>query len=565
MIGFKMGDWRTNVSILGLMNILDHSNLKYDFSEDKQNLLIENEVLENFEKYYFSYFIDTYEKFIPWYRIANYKDNVEEYLNNLSEFDEAKLKDLNNQIDVVKDYMRRKNYIKVYELIDKNIDIEGLVKNLNKINLKKGEELKDKLEEIELELNKLNEIIKYVNTDRARDYMGAKGVIYSYINRGIDGVSFLFRQTKEKDIFIDYKNYFIKPLEEYLSENKEKYKFECFSCGSKIKNLSINMNLVKNTGFDSSRKTSNIWNHESDFAICQKCQFLYSCLSAGFFYFMNEGIFVNYNFDLEGLKIINNNLKENAISEINRPENAISYRTLISTIEKQYERHARFELNDIQIVRYIDDRYKFNILSKEALKIIVDSRADINYLVKAGYRDGSTNFSIYDLVIDKVFNNQNLYSLIHFLIVHLISEGAGFQRFYNIHHISRILNINSRIIREEEFMTVEKERGKLTDLSKNAGYHLRKNYMDNMKDEKRVNNRMKSVTYKMLNALKTNNSGSFMDTLINTYAYVGKPIPIYLVEALKSDDGLRIVGYAFVTGINSYDDRKNDGGEDNDK
>lgn len=81
-------------------------------------------------------------------------------------------------------------------------------------------------------------------------------------------------------------------------------------------------------------------------------------------------------------------------------------------------------------------------------------------------------------------------------------------------------------------------------------------------DFKRVDNRMKSITYKMTNALKTNNSGSFMDVLINSYAYVGQPIPMHLVEALKDKDSLRTVGYAFVAGINSYN---KDGGENNDE
>lgn len=98
--------------------------------------------------------------------------------------------------------------------------------------------------------------------------------------------------------------------------------------------------------------------------------------------------------------------------------------------------------------------------------------------------------------------------------------------------------------------------GTLTNNSRNAGYYLRKNYMSFMADAKRVENRMKSITYKMTNALKTNNSGSFMDILINTYAYIGASIPMYLVEALKDNEKLRIVGYAFVAGINSFENDK---------
>ncbi|MFY9284612.1 MAG: type I-B CRISPR-associated protein Cas8b1/Cst1 [Miniphocaeibacter sp.] len=561
MIEFKMGDWRTNASLLGLMNILDHVGKEYVFSQDGQILKVSKEVLEGFEIDYFKYFIDTYEKHLPWYRIASYNEKIKKYLSKLNEFSEENLKDLNKQIDLVKDYMRRPNYIKVYEFIDQNIDIVEKVKELKKINLKKKENVIDKIIDIENELRLLKEITDFVNTDKARDYMGAKGVIFSYINRGLSsgrsGISFLSQKPKINDIFIDYKEYFLDTLLKYNEENKDKYKYNCFSCNNPINNLKINMNLVKDTGFDQTRKSSYIWNHESDFAICNECLFLYSCLSAGFYYSLNEGIFINYNYDLEGLKKVNKSLKEHSLSEIGRPENAFSYRALINAINKEYSRHLEFEIRDMQIIRYKDGSYRFNLLSKEVLKIINESKEDLKAIEKAAYREGKENiFSIYDLVLDRVFNNQNLFSLAHFLIVSLISDRYGVDKYYNIYHISRVLNINSRIIKEESILVGGKNIGTLTNNSRNAGYYLRKNYMSFMADAKRVENRMKSITYKMTNALKTNNSGSFMDILINTYAYIGASIPMYLVEALKDNEKLRIVGYAFVAGINSFENDK---------
>lgn len=564
MIKFRMGDWRTNVSLLGLMNILDHGGKEYTISDDGQTLSMDREVLKKFERDYFKYFVDSYEKKLPWYRIVSYDDNVKVYLNDLSQVSEKDLDNINGQIDLVKDYMRRNNYRKVYEFIDGGMDIEEKVKELKKVNLRKNEEVKDRLEDIETELKLLGEIIEFASSDTARGYMGAKGAIYSYINRGVEGVSFLNPQTRENDIFIDYKKYFIDSLLEYMGTDKGKFKYICFSCENPIKNLSINMNLVKDTGFDRTRKSSYIWNHESDFAICNRCLFMYSCLSAGFYYSINEGIFINYNYDLKGLRRINRSLKEHSISEINRPENAFSYRTLVNAIEKEYQRHLGFEIRDMQIVRYKSEEYRFNLLSKDSLEIINESKSDLDAIVNAGYREGrQASFSIYDLTLDRIFNNQNLFSLIHFLIVNLVSTRVGIRKYYNIYHISKLLNINSRIIKEGNTVVGEKNIGKLTDSSRASGYYLRKSYNNYMNDLKRVDNRMKSMTYKMTNALKTNNSGSFMDILINSYAYVGEPIPMHLVEALKDNEKLRTVGYAFVAGINSYE--KDKGGNKDEK
>lgn len=557
MITFRMGGWRHNVSLLGLMNVLDHCDKKYEISDNGQTLSINEEILNGFEKNYFKYFIDSYEKNLPWYRIASYKSKIEGYLVRLPEIDEKALGDINAQIDMIKDYMRRPNYTKIYEFIDKTVNIVEKINRLNKINLRKGEVVKEKIGVIEIELRKLKEIIDFSSTDAARDYMGAKGVIYNYINRGLDGVSFLNRQTKEKDIFIDYKKYFLDTLTEYIVENKEKFKYKCFSCNTPMKDLKTNMNLVKDTGFDQERKSSYIWNHESDFCICKKCLFLYSCFSAGFFYSMNEGMFINYNYDLMGLRRVNNELKKHSINETSRPENAFSYRTLVTAIEKEYQRHIRFEIRDMQIVRYKDERYIFNLLTKDALEVINESKRDLNSIINASYsekRKGEWFFvGIYDLVLDRIFNNQNLFSLIHLLVVSLITEREGIKKYFNIFHVSKVLKINSRIVKEGNTVIGGKDIGKLTDSSRASGYYLRKDYNEYMGDLKRVDNRMKSITYKMTNALKTNNGGSFMDILINSYAYVGKPIPMHLVEALKDNEKLRIIGYAFVVGINSYE------------
>src|SRR5699024_4198494 len=141
-------------------------------------------------------------------------------------------------------------------------EIESKVSRLKKINLRKGEEVKDILNDIESELRLVREIIDFVSTEQAREYMGAKGVIYSYINRGLEGVSFLNPQTREKDIFVDYRKYFIDTLLQYNEEGKEGFKYYCFSCDNPIRNININMNLVKDTGFDRARKSSYVWNHE---------------------------------------------------------------------------------------------------------------------------------------------------------------------------------------------------------------------------------------------------------------------------------------------------------------
>lgn len=76
------------------------------------------------------------------------------------------------------------------------------------------------------------------------------------------------------------------------------------------------------------------------------------------------------------------------------------------------------------------------------------------------------------------------------------------------------------------------------------GFCLRKEY-----EIKKADNKINGITYRLLNALKTKNSNKFMDTLLNAYMYIRKPIPTEFIEGLKDEAKLQTIGYAFLLGL----------------
>lgn len=558
MIKFELGDWRTNASLLGLIRILEHNNR--DFKINKNSIEISTKLLENFDEDYFNYFSDTYEKVLPWYRIVSYDKKLSENMKNIEQMTKDDLEELNNQIGVVKDYLRRSNYTKVYPLIKNAENLDEKAKEIQKINLKKKDEIEDRLEDISKEMIRLKEIIDICNQEDAKKHMRAKGVIYTHINRGIDGIAFLLQQTKFIDVFDDYKNYFINPLIDNIdNEKKVKKPYECFTCGSDINTVgdSFTINLINETGFDYTRKSSNVWNHMSDILICPKCNFLYSMISAGFSYSLYEGIFINYNRDIEGLKNANDAARAR-INHITSGDNrAISYRTIVAAVGRQNIDDLEYEESEIQIIRYKDEKYKFNILSKDVISIIKNVKGDLEALENAVYKQGNSYFSIYDQVLDRIFNGQNLFSLMNFLFVNIISKNPGITTYYNVYHLSRMNNINYEILLGG--MDVEKiNMKKQIFFSREDGYSLREEYL-----KKGMDNKISGISYRLLNALKTRNAESFMHNVINAYMYLNKPIPQNFTMALEDEEKLGLIGYAFVTGLNGSRQKKET--EDNDK
>lgn len=556
MIEFKLGDWRTNCSLLGLIRILEHNNQEYEMLND--GIRFDKNILDEFEEYYFNYFSDTYEKELPWYRIVSYDHKLQSLLEDVEGITEEDLNKLNKQIDVTKDYLSRNNYIKVFDLIKGAKDLEEQVKNLKKVNLRKNEKVKDRLEDIEKEGQALNEIIKIAKTIDGKKHLRAKGVIYSHINRGIGGVSFFNRNTKFKDVYEDYKATFINDLIEDLKvEDKSKYTYECFNCESRIRNLSSagTINLLNQTGFDNARKSSYVWNHMSDILICYKCRFLYTMFSAGFSHRGYEGLFINYNRNVEGLKSANEGVRVQMDYDLDSSDRAISYRAIVAAINRQYIDNLDYEQNEVQIVRYKNENYMFNILSVEHMEIVLNAKEDLKELEKTFYRylgSGSEYISIYDEILSRIFNNQNLFTLIHFLLINRLSENSMISGNFSIYHIGRMNNINYQILKGGLDMG-KINMGKQIYFTRLAGNKLRKSYLTSGNE-----NKINGISYRLLNALKTRNSENFAHNLINAYMYRKELIPQNLTMALENEEILGMLGYAFVMGLNGSDSKQGD-------
>lgn len=559
-IKIYLSDWQLNAGIVGFCNILE-------FAEDQvvikdQYIEIDLKMLENFEEKYFNYFIEMYQETTPWYRIVSYEPIMESHKKNgFKNFDGKALDYLNEYIRTVKDYLTRANYKKVYPYIKSTQDIHSLERELKTINVKKYDKIDDKIGEVKARFKVIQEIIKYCSSKDGKKFMAAKGVIYNVINNGWNDVCFLNRQTKEHDVYKDYQKYFVDKTMDYLKTNKEKFQYNCFICDRKIQNMGNDLGFLNETGFDVARKTSHVWDFANDVSICDLCKLVYSCLPAGFVYAYDKGIFINSNTSVNDLLRVNRRLRDDVLKR-GDDNRSLTYRALVNAISEQHSSRIQYELQDIQIVRYENEKYRFNILSKEVLKVIRESKKELDSLMNIGYREVKTYFNIYDIVINRLLNNYNMFTLIHKLLMYKITQSQTITAYYHMGHVTNLNFINVNYLKGAEGMDKVKENKELVQKSRAYGYYLRQEYLE--KDRDADKNKIRGISYRLLNALKTMNSESFMHNIITSYMYVGKTIPSKLTMALKDEETLGIIGYAFVTGLNSGSQEKEKGGENND-
>ncbi|KAF2955462.1 type I-B CRISPR-associated protein Cas8b1/Cst1 [Marinitoga sp. 38H-ov] len=554
-ITLKLSDWLYNAGIVGLINILGEDNVRYKTYEKNSDLEydeieIKIDAFNNFEEKYFNYFINTYKN-LNWYQLISYKEIIEHKIGQ-NEFSKEDIEIINKIIKSFKDNLKKASFKSAYDLIYKELNTLDILEEITKLkNITKS----SNVELIKDNLLKLKNILVFLENPISKKYIVAKNVMYSIIKNAWNGVSFLNPQTKEKDMYIDYKNYFLEPFLEYKKlENDEikKYKYTCFSCNRPMKKLDVNMSFIKNIGFDDARKPSNVWDFVNDTYICPVCKLVYSCIPAGFTYVYNKGLFVNLNHSIEDIYNINKRIIMKTYSDsINENDKYMfSYKTLLSSIYENLNKTTKYEYSDIQIVKLENEKYYFNILSKKTLSVLNKSSILLNEIInnyyyptkKDDYKkdDYKDKIMLYEEIIFRITNNVELYSLINDLLRIKLSDRTN--GYYSIRTINNLIKINLNYLSEVKDMKDFNESE--VKQANYYGYLMRQFYLSKGSEHK-----LSGISYKLLNALKVNNKDSFMDTLLNSYLYVDKPVPKIIIEALDNNDIFKSVGYAYIAGL----------------
>ena len=541
------GDWLYNAGIVGFINILKLAGDEIHY--DKNSFSFSKSALEGFEEKFFNYLIKTYKKTLSWYKIVNFKTFIDKYLlDDLEGFDRDKLDVLNNFIGTkgksgtIKYYLNSNSYIKAYQLIENSQELIVLEKELNIVKLDKNEGIGLKKKEILNELRRLKKIIELLEEEKFKKYIAGKNVIYNIVRQGWDGVSFLNPQTKVKNIYNDYKKSFVNDAIIYFEEKDLKKKYSCFTCNREINTLNNSLSFLNEIGFDVARKSSHVWNYVNDVGICPLCKLIYSCIPCGITYVLNNGVFINKNHSIENLVDVNQHMKHE-ILDMNEHKFGSTYKAMIKALTTSMNKNVKYELSDIQVVRYEDvgsgNKYRFSIFSKRALEVISDSAYELESIMGASFKEVNQFYRLYDEVAKKLINGDQMHIFINKLL--LLKLQGKKDLYFRISHIKGIIKINQRFIKGESTMKDIRDNLKKYNSS---GYYLKKAYID-----KKAENKLNGISYKLLNALKTNNIDNFMDTILNCYLYVNKQVPSFLIKCIQDEETFKSIGYSFVAGL----------------
>ncbi|WP_025209460.1 type I-B CRISPR-associated protein Cas8b1/Cst1 [Hippea sp. KM1] len=549
-----IGDWLYNAGIVGFLNINSHLwELKEDrlLSKDKDVLYFgdnyiefDRRIFEGFAKRFFDYAFEQYGRYESLLKLFN------EYIEDL--------KALNNKEDLGrlnKKYFNEK--LKGEEIATKlpNELLDRLKKILNGFSF-----LKNRIGKVPTKNEIKNDPSVLVSTlIKAIEIMKEnKGELWEsdvqiYLRKIYGQKSFLNRSVNKNRF-----DKFYKDFEEPLSKNKTKRdpELRCIFCMERKakSNTLFDTGISKFYGLNPD-SINFVWNFAPKLPLCDICEITYFSYFAGLTPVRrdNKTIFYFVNSDSSIYDLVKENLLLKNVLTMDVSQNALLDFFTQIVLESSY-REAIYTLQNIAVMELdlssdtTPKVYSFN-LSTEKAKFLRDSKNkdDLKALSRCYYKIKDVKISVLPEVMHLMLEGKFYFDYLNKL-TKLYIAARNNSRNYEAKINAYQLQILNRLVFN---FTTKIDGGAKMNTSEKEMWHVYKKgeEMASLLKSRNAENKISSVSYKLLNSLRIGDTRQFMDVLIRTYMAYGREIPSSFVKALQDKETFYALGYSFLNGL----------------
>lgn len=545
-IKIYMGDFRKNAGIVGLVFLLKtveaKENKDYGISDEYLWLDYEYAISRDWTDDYFKACITYFKEYVVYDEVISSIDFLLEYIPNDKKA-ENKTETIKKQLDFINKKIFASSIKSGMESIQNETDI-SVYKDFekNKLNIKT---------ENKVLLDSLALLKEFLTQDSVKETFIMKNVIYNYINKIWDGISFLKRENAKKDMRQVFKEKFVSPLMEFWTSEQKKSDNFCIDCGKNIESKGVPITFMVGTADDLGKKTSSFWNFKPDSYLCPECAFVYALAPMGFSVMDDNLIFVNTSDSIKSL--IDSNSETSATkTKLNKvledKKNPWHERVMNLILQENYNQG----LNNIQVItKGISEtgKYSFIVINKEILKIFENLTVQMELLAKTPvYKINNEFLNIYNIALDNIFNYRKQYYLVNYLIRNSLNTESSILNY----PASLIFDIENCRYVMRKLKPKDKEGKEMSEYTNDMNLNgtklrkaLKKNITGNFDDN------MRGTVYQLLNALSVKNSRRFLDIVIRLYCSCQISIPNGFAEMLESTEEFEVRGYAFLLGLKS--------------
>ena len=596
-----MNDWAINMGIIGFLNILKQSNMEEKVIKKDNYIEFDSELLENFQDYYFDYFMKEYDvseklknniKYNLSY-LKNNQDKAKEITKRIKEsikyqgdkvkkFDDENFKLLKEKYDAIGNIKNFDQFKKIEKLCNECVDIlkisyinEKLTANLYKyvvgdnyfgqvsfFNVAKSSLDVEGLKRVMFN-DYLLSIIYYC---KLQDYIEAndENSLKDWIEKSLQYFS---DEVKAKTIS---KNS-IKTIEKILKEINKLIKKKknmddikdylgnldnCQMCGDMkglVDNYTESDFVPLAVSADNSRNM--YWNMDMNFSICDLCKLILFCTPAGATlvrkkYITNEEnefySFVNMDTSIQELYNTNSNLRNNRDKE--NP-----FKELIVNIIDENKEKSRWQLENILFVEFkasVDaKKCKMNYLNMPTyLSKFLSKETKILNSIK----DRSLSASIIDIILKEKDLKYLINDKFREEIPNILSSSKEFHTSSS--DIFKTVRIRYILSCYKKGGTEKMDDKKLKAI-RYAGRDIHDYYVYTNSE-----NKLEGIGYRLLNTAKVRNKKDFMDIVLRLFMSSKKKgkddkwhsmnVPMVFLDVMAEKDlDFESIAYAFISGL----------------
>lgn len=509
----KLSDGLYNAGILGFLRVLEHGQRPYE--ADGFCLRFDGEqIWPHFTQDYFDTLLARFGAETVGGKLL---DQMNQLLNPTAKEMDGFEEKLQNTANLVAEKMNRASYKAAVEIIRAAGDEYPFLSRAKELKACKTSE-----KQFALLAEFCSKFQEHQKTFLLKD------IAYTRVQVFWNGISFLQKQKNQSPFEVCFEEEFIQKIVSW-KPSKGKRAAECFQCGAPLPSGLQSMAWINDMGVDVKRKTNGFWNFNVDLSPCPVCNLIYACIPLGFSGYAGEGFFVNDASSVRSL-IRANELPNLQLSGKDDTFAAQLCRYLVvSTTEE-----AKRRLENIQIIRRTrrEDQweYRVNLLSGNMLSALSRCKKPLETL--------SHNPVLLRQTIERILNGCSLYPLLIEQERKLLRDNRPLWMLYPI------LNIQIHLYAKKgsDAMSLWKQ----AQIAKQEGSALSRAIASSQNENKIV-----SLSYRLLNALQIRNPDLYMQALYRQYLSLGRPIPTVFLDTLTDEETFMAVGEAFMIGLSS--------------
>ncbi len=545
-----LGDWLYNAGIVGFLNINSHL---WDVKDKK--LISKDENLLKFGDNYIEFDRKIFDGFAERFFDYSSKEYMSlfNHIGKLKKLKETKLKEL----EISFNSKNEKEAKKVWKEITKSLKEIGLK---DKYSYK--EEIPESIASIEDANKILENAISYLE-NLPEEVKNKKAIDYFRFGK------FFHRNWLNALSLESFKQKYEEPLkenslkEQEIKVKKEKVKIPCFVCypqriakkdksflTSLVSFAGLNADLINFIYMPKGRKIKS----KIELPLCEICEIIYFSYFAGLTPVKKDNktvyYFVNSDSSIEDLVRENQLLKNILTTEIS--ENILLDFFTQIVLESSY-REAVYTLQNIAVLeldltnKTMPKVYSFN-LSREKAQFLKEpkNKEDLRRFSRSYYKIKDTKISILPEIMYLILENKFYFNYLNKLLKFYTATQNNSKNYETNINPYQLQVLNSLIFRFLTHVggltmnTSEKEMWRIY----NKGIELA-----NLLKSKNAENKIQSISYNLLNALRIGDTREFMDVLIRTYMAYGEEIPSSFIKTLSDKETFYALGYSFLNGL----------------